>query len=170
MKLLTKKIAPENGLGNNWISLGIAVIGVAVVAYAHAQQSDDDFLVDDGQLSTQADDYKDARSIKAQMLDNLTDEELALYCALTGQTAEQLDQEEAEFKKALLTKLEVFEEHVEDFLKNYPEPKNDRELWWRIYIGAEIAKQRVMRGSLTIRQQLELGRKNILDDNQRYYQ
>ena len=83
------------------------------------------------------------------MLDNLTDEELALYCALTGQTAEQLDKEEAEFKKALLAKPEVFEEHVEDFLKNHPEPKEDRELWWRIYVGSEIAKQRLMRGSLT---------------------
>ena len=97
-----QEIAPENGLGNNWIPLGIAVVCIAVT-YTHTQQSDDDFLVDDGQMSTQADGYKNARSIKAQMLDNLTDEELALYCALTGQTAEQLDKEEAEFKKALLS-------------------------------------------------------------------
>ena len=170
MKLLNNKNNPETGLGNNWISLGIAVICVAVVAVAHAQQSADDFLVDDGQQSTQANDYKNARSLKAQMLDNLTDEELALYCALTGETAAQLDKEEAEFKKVLLANPEVFEEHVEDFLKNHPEPKNDQQLWWRIYVGSEIAKQRLVRGSLTIRQQLELGRKNILADNQKYYQ
>lgn len=97
--LLTKEIVPEDGLANAWIPLGIAVVCVAV-AYTHSQQSDDDFLVDDGQLSVQADDYKNARSIKAQMLDNLTDEDLAFYCALTGQTAEQLDKEEAEFKKS----------------------------------------------------------------------
>lgn len=64
------------------------------MGYTHSQQSDD------GQLSTQANGYKNARSIKAQMLDNLADEELALYCALTGETAEQLDKEEAEFKKS----------------------------------------------------------------------
>lgn len=40
--------------------------------------------------------------MKAQMLDDLTDKKLALYCALTGETAEQLDKEESEFKKALL--------------------------------------------------------------------
>ena len=39
--------------------------------------------------------------MKAQMLDNLTDEALAFYCALTDETAAQLDKEEAEFKKAL---------------------------------------------------------------------
>ena len=150
--------------------MGIAAICVAVVAGAHAQQSDDDFLTDDGQQSTQANDYKKARSIKAQMLDNLTDEELALYCALTGQTAAQLDKEESEFKKALLAKPEIFEEHVEDFLKNHPEPKNEQELWSRIYVGAEIAKKRLMIGALTLRQQLELERKDILADNQKYYQ
>ncbi len=146
------------------------MIGVAVVAVAHAQQSDDDFLVDDGQLSTQADDYKKARSIKAQMLDNLTDEELALYCALTGETAAQLDKEESEFKKALLAKPEVFEEHVEDFLKKQSDPKNDQELGSRIYVGSEIAKQRLVRGMLTMRQQEEQGRNGILADNQKYYQ
>ena len=168
-KLLTKEIAPENEVVTTWIPLGIAVISFAV-GYTYSLQSDDDFLVDDEQLSTQANDYKNARSLKAQMLDNLTDEELALYCALTGETAAQLDKEEAEFKKALQANPEVFEEHVEDFLKNHPELKNDKELWWRIYVGSEIAKKRVMRGSLTIRQQLELGRKNILADNQKYYQ
>ena len=59
---------------------------------------------------------------------------------------------------------------MEDFLNSHPDPKNDQELWWRIYVGSEIAKQRLVRGSLTIRQQLELGRKNILADNQKYYQ
>ena len=168
-KLLTKEILPENNVVTIWAPLCIAVVSFAV-GYTHSQQSDDGFLTDDEQLSTQANDYKKARSLKAQMLDNLTDEELALYCALTGETAAQLDKEESEFKKALLAKPEVFEEHVEDFLKNHPEPKNDQELWWRIYVGAEIAKQRLVRGSLTIRQQLELGRKNILADNQKYYQ
>ena len=168
-KLLTKEIAPENAIVTIWVPLCIAVVSFAV-GYTHSQQSDDDFLADDGQLSTQVNDYKTARSIKAQMLDNLTDEELALYCALTGETAAQLDKEESEFKKALLSKPEVFEEHVEDFLKNHPDPKNDKELWWRIYVGSEIAKKRLMRGSLTIRQQLELERKNILADNQKYYQ
>lgn len=170
MKLLNNKNNPETGLGNNWISLGIAVICVAVVTYAHAQQSDDDFLVDDGQQSTQADDYKKARSIKAQMLDNLTDEELALYCALTGQTAAQLDKEESEFKKALLANPEVFEEHLEDFLKKQSDPKNEQELWSRIYAGSEIAKKRLMRGALTMRQQEEQGRNGILADNQKYHQ
>ena len=99
MKLLNNKNNPETGLGNNWISLGIAVVCFAV-GYTHSQQSNDDFLADDERLSTQADDYKNARSIKSQMLDNLTDEELALYCALTGETAEQLDKEESEFKKS----------------------------------------------------------------------
>ena len=164
MKLLAKKNSSETGLGNNWISLGIAAVCVAVVTVAHAQQ------LDDGQQSTQADDYKKARSIKAQMLDNLTDEELALYCALTGQTAEQLDKEEAEFKKALLAKPEDFEEHLEDFLKNHPDPKNDQDLWNMIYVGSEIAKKRVMRGLLTGRQQEEQGRKDILAENQKYYQ
>ena len=69
-----------------------------------------------------------------------------------------------------MPKPEVFEEHVDDFLKNHPEPKNDRELWWRMYVGSEIAEQRLMRGSLTSRQQLEIERKNILTDNQKYYQ
>ena len=100
MKLLNNKNNPENEVVTTWIPLGIAVICFAV-GYTHAQQSDDDFLADDGQQSTQADDYKNARSLKAQMLDNLTDEELALYCALTGETAAQLDKEEAEFKKFL---------------------------------------------------------------------
>ncbi len=168
-KLLTKEILPENNVVTIWAPLCIAVV-CFTVGYTHSQQSDDGFLTDDEQLSTQANDYKKARSLKSQMLDNLTDEELALYCALTGETAEQLDQEEAEFKKALLAKPEVFEEHVEDFLKNHPEPKTDQQLLWRIYVGAEIAKQRLVRGSLTIRQQLELGRKNILADNQKYYQ
>ncbi len=168
-KLLTKEILPENNVVTIWAPLCIAVVCFAV-GYTHSQQSDDGFLTDDEQLSTQANDYKKARSLKAQMLDNLTDEELALYCALTGETAEQLDKEESEFKKALLAKPEVFEEHVEDFLKNHPEPKNDQQLLWRIYVGSEIAKQRLVRGSLTIRQQLELGRKNILANNQKYYQ
>ena len=168
-KILTKEILPENDVVTIWAPLCIAVVCFAV-GYIHSQQSDDNFLTDDEQLSTQANDYKNARSLKAQMLDNLTDEELALYCALTGETAAQLDKEEAEFKKALLANPEVFEEHVEDFLKNHPEPKNDQQLWWRIYVGSEIAKQRLVRGSLTIRQQLELGRKNILVDNQKYYQ
>ena len=169
-KLLTKEILPENNVVTIWAPLCIAVVCFAV-GYTHSQQSDDGFLTDDDeQLSTQANDYKKARSLKAQMLDNLTDEELALYCALTGETAAQLDKEESEFKKALLAKPEIFEEHVEDFLKNHPEPKNDQQLLWRIYVGSEIAKQRLMRGSLTIRQQLELGRKNILANNQKYYQ
>ena len=169
-KLLTKEILPENNVVTIWAPLCIAVVCFAV-GYTHSQQSDDGFLTDDDeQLSTQANDYKDARSIKAQMLDNLTDEELALYCALTGETAAQLDKEEADFKKALQANPEIFEEHVEDFLKNHPDPKNDEQLWWRIYVGSEIAKQRLVRGSLTIRQQLELGRKNILANNQKYYQ
>ena len=84
-KLLTKEIAPENRVITIWVPLCIAVVSFAV-GYTHSQQSDDDFLADDGQLSTQANDYKNARSLKAQMLDNLTDEELALYCALTGAT------------------------------------------------------------------------------------
>ena len=170
MKLLTKKNGSETGLGNNWISLGIAAVCVAVVAVAHAQQTDDDFLVDEGQQSTQADDYKKARSLKAQMLDNLTDEELALYCALTGQTAAQLDKEESEFKKALLANPEIFEEHLEDFLKKQSDPKNEQELWSRIYAGSEIAKKRLMRGVLTMRQQEEQGRNGILAENQKYYQ
>ena len=168
-KLLTKEIAPENRVVTIWVPLCIAVVSFAV-GYTHSQQSNDDFLEDDGQLSTQANDYKKARSIKAQMLENLSDEELALYCDLTGETAAQLDKEEAEFKKALQANPEIFEEHVEDFLKNHPDPKNDKDLWWRIYVGSEIAKQRLVRGSLTIRQQLELGRKSILADNQKYYQ
>ena len=168
-KLLSKEIVPENDVVTIWAPLCLAVVCFAV-GYIHSQQSDDDFWADDERLSTQANDYKKARSLKAQMLDNLTDEELALYCALTGETAEQLDKEESEFKKALLAEPEIFEEHVEDFLNSHPDPKNDRELWWRIYVGSEIAKQRLVRGSLTIRQQLELGRKNILADNQKYYQ
>ena len=57
------------------------------VAYSHSQQADD-FEVDDTQLlSTIANDYKNTHSIKSQMLDNLTDEEPALYYALTGETS-----------------------------------------------------------------------------------
>lgn len=111
-KLLSMEIAPENGLTNTWIPLGIAVVCFAV-AYTHSQPGRmATFLVDNEQLSTQANDYKKARSIKTQMLGNLTDEELAIYCVPTGQTAEQLDKEEAEFKKAC-----------------WPSPKSLKSMW-----------------------------------------
>lgn len=59
-KLLAMEIAPENGLTTTWIPLGISGVCFAV-GYTHWQQSDDNFLAGDGQLSTQANDYKKAR-------------------------------------------------------------------------------------------------------------
>lgn len=60
---------------------------------------------------TTADENTPPRSILAQWIDFMSDEEFAVFLSLTGYTAEQLDKEEGEFVKTIQSNPKLFEAH-----------------------------------------------------------
>ena len=63
---------------------------------------------------TTADENAPPRSIIAQIIDSLSDEEFVLYLGLTSETAEQLDKEEAEFVKTIQSNPKLYEAHLHE--------------------------------------------------------
>ena len=65
---------------------------------------------------TTADENAPPRSMLAQLIDFLSDEEFVTFLGLTGYTAEQLDQEESEFVKTVQSNPQLFEAHLHEAL------------------------------------------------------
>ncbi len=63
---------------------------------------------------TTADENAPPRSIIAQIIDSLSDAEFVTYLGLTGETAEQLDQEEKEFVKIIQSNPKLYEAHLHE--------------------------------------------------------
>ena len=65
---------------------------------------------------TTADENAPPRSMLAQLIDFLSDEEFVAFLGLSGYTAEQLDQEESEFVKTVQSNPQLFEAHLHEAL------------------------------------------------------
>ena len=63
---------------------------------------------------TTADKNAPPRSILAQIIDFMSDDEFVVFLGLTGYTAEQLDKEESEFVKTVQSNPKLFEAHLHE--------------------------------------------------------
>ena len=138
---------------------------------------------------TTADENAPPRSIIAQIIDSLSDEEFVTFLGLTGKTAEELDKEEAEFVKTIQSNPELFEAHLlEEIAKEAASTRNYfankfGENWsslvdtnsfavqMSIYHFAEQeALRRTKKGELTDKQQEAADMKRLLARERESYQ
>lgn len=80
-----------------------------------------------------------------------------------------MDNEEEAFLKDLKEKPEIFEEHVLEYFKKHPDAKisaNDALISAHEYIAGEIAKQRLLDCTPTLRQREESNMNCLLADEQ----
>ena len=86
------------------------------------QNADDSLgglLNEETPAETTADENAPPRSLFAQLFDQMTDEEFVAYLGLTGETAEQLDQKEADFLKTVQSNPELFEAHLHEAIEKH---------------------------------------------------
>ena len=86
------------------------------------QNADDSLgglLNEETPAETTADENTPPRSIFGQIIDQMTDEEFVAYLGLTGETAEQLDQKEAEFLKTVQSNPQLFEAHLHEAIAKH---------------------------------------------------
>ena len=138
---------------------------------------------------TSADENAPPRSIIAQIIDFMTDEEFAVYLGLTGETAEQLDKEEAEFVKIIQSNPKLYEAHLHEaiakhaaitrqslanlFGENWASTvdTNHFAVQMSIFHDAEQeALRRTKDGELTDKQQEAADMKRLLDRERESYQ
>ena len=138
---------------------------------------------------TKSDENAPPRSIFAQLFDFITDEEFAVFLGLIGETAEQLDKEEADFVKTVQSNPKLFEAHLHeavakqaDITRNYFANKfgenwaslvdtNSFAVQMRIFHEAEQeALRRTKKGELTDKQQEEANMKRFRASERERYQ
>ena len=138
---------------------------------------------------TTADENAPPRSILAQIFDSLSDEEFVTYLGLTGETAERLDKEEADFVKTIQSNPKPYEAHLHEaiakhaaitrqsladtFGENWASlvDTNHFAVQMSIYHEAEQeALRRTKKGELTDKQQEEANMKKLLARERENYQ
>ena len=138
---------------------------------------------------TSADENAPPRSLFAQLLDSLSDEEFAVYLGLTGETAEQLDKKEAEFLKTVQSNPELFEAHLHEAIakhaaitrqslanlvgENWASTVDTNSLAVQMsifYFAEQDALERTKKGQLTDQQQEAADMKKLLARERKNYQ
>ena len=139
--------------------------------------------------TTTADENAPPRSIFAQLLDSLSDEEFAVYLGLTGETAEQLDKEESDFVKTIQSNPKLYEAHLHEAIAKHADitrqslanlfgenwastvDTNHFAVQMSIFYDAEQeALERTKKGELTDKQQEEANMKRLLARERESYQ
>ena len=138
---------------------------------------------------TTADENAPPRSIFAQIIDFMSDAEFVTYLGLTGETAEQLDQEENEFVKTVQSNPQIFEAHLHEavakqanitsqslantFGENWASlvDTNSFAVQMRIFhVAEQEALRRTKKGQLTDQQQEAANMKRFLASERERYQ
>ena len=192
-----------------WGGIGVATITIMFVAHhwgAHqrvsavlaaqeavppTQATDDSLgglLNEETPAETTADENAPPRSILAQLIDFMSDEEFVTFLGLTGYTAEQLDQEENEYVKLIQSNPKLWEEHLDEAIAQSAESTrtaveetlgldyenidtNNFFIQMMIFKSAEDkAIERLRKGTPTQRQREEADRKQLLDRELKSYQ
>ena len=170
----------------------VSAVLAAQEAGQPTQNADDSFgglLDEETAPKTTADENAPPRSIIAQIIDSLSDEEFVVYLGLTGETAEELDKEEADFVKTIQSNPKLYEAHLHeaiakqaDITRNYFANKfgenwastvdtNNFFFQMSIYQFAEQeALRRTKKGELTDKQQEEADMKRLLASERKSYQ
>ena len=177
----------------NWPAYQRVTTFLAAQEAGHPTQNTDDslggLLDEENAPKTTADENAPPRSIIAQIIDSLSDEEFVVYLGLTGETAEQLDKEEAEFVKTIQSNPQLYEAHLHEeiakqaartrqslankFGENWASTvdTNHFAVQMSIYQFAEQeALRRTKAGELTDKQQEEADMKRLLDEEREIYQ
>ena len=192
-----------------WGGIGVATITILFVAHhwgSHQrvtavlaaqeagpppQNADDSLgglLNEETSPETPADENAPPRSILAQLIDFMSDEEFVTFLGLSGYTAEQLDQEENEYVKLIQSNPKLWEEHLDEAIAQSAESTrtaveetlgldfenidtNNFFIQMMIFKTAEDkAIERLRKGTPTQRQREEADRKWILDSELKDYQ
>lgn len=138
---------------------------------------------------TTADENAPPRSIIAQLFDFMSDAEFVTYLGLTGETAEQLDKEEADFVKTVQSNPQLYEAHLHEavakhagitrqslankFGENWASlvDTNHFAVQMRIFhVAEQEALRRTKKGELTDKQQEEANMKKLLASERERYQ
>ncbi len=138
---------------------------------------------------TTADENAPPRSIFAQLFDFMSDEEFAVYLGLTGETAEELDKEEAEFVKIIQSNPKLYEAHLHEavakqaaitrqslankFGENWASTVDTNNFFVQMrifHVAEQEALRRTKKGELTDKQQEEADMKKLLARERERYQ
>ena len=138
---------------------------------------------------TTADENAPPRSIIAQFIDFMTDNEFVTFLGLTGYTAEQLGKEEKEFVKTIQSNPQLYEAHLHEavakhaditrnyfankFGENWASTVDTNNFFFQMSIfqfAEQEALRRTKKGDLTDQQQEEADMKEMRDRERNSYQ